>query len=244
VEPLRYDTILFDADETLLDFTQAEAKSLHKVFSASGILFNSAIYENYRAINQKLWEGYEKGSILKNTITDNRFISLFSLYGIEADGVVFNKKYMKELCENVFLLPEAKEICQELSKWVRLYLVTNGPSKIQRCRVEKSGISKYFSGIFVSEEVGFQKPQKGFFDYVFSQIGEFDPKRTIIVGDSLTSDIAGGNNAGIDTCWYNPTGALNQKNVLPTYEIERLEQMWEICKITRFEIKQEMAQSV
>lgn len=226
---MRYDTILFDADDTLLDFKQAEAVALKKVFSAYGYAFDDRVNDKYQAINQGLWKDLENGLITKDIITETRFATLFSQLGIEGDGIAFNRSYIKELAEGGYILEGARELCEELSKSARLYLVTNGISKTQRRRIAKAGVGRYFTDIFISEEVGFQKPQKGFFDYVFAKIHRFNPERTIIVGDSLTSDITGGKNAGIDTCWYNPEGK-DCGGLIPTYEIERLELIHDICR--------------
>lgn len=239
VTPLRYDTILFDADDTLLDFRKAEKEALQKVFTDEGFLLDDALYESYRIINQKLWDDLERGLISKRTLTSTRFCSLFSQFGIAADGVEFNRKYIKALREGGYALDGATDLCRELAKRVRLFLVTNGIAKTQHRRIEKSGIKEFFSGIFISEEIGVPKPHRGFFDFVFSRIKDFDPGKTVIIGDSLAADITGGNKAGIATCWYNPGRRANETGVIPTYEIRELDEVWEICEIPRPEGQRE-----
>ena len=228
---LRYDTILFDIDDTLLDFKKAEKSALKKVFLDHSYPFNDDIERRYNEINKSLWRDFEKGIIEKNIITKTRFQKLFDEIGITADGENFNTLYLAALSEGHDLMNGAIEICEALSKFCRLYFVTNGISKTQHKRIDASGLRPYFLDTFVSEDTGYQKPMKEYFDYVFDRIPDLNLERTLIVGDSLSSDIKGGIQSCIDNCWYNPNSLENTyDDINPTYEIKELNELFSIIK--------------
>lgn len=224
----KYNTILIDADDTLLDFHKAEKEGIKKVFKQNNVEFNEYIFKTYKKINSFLWDEFEKGKIKKDEITSNRFKILFQELNIKADDELFKKEYQEALGEGFYLIDGAREICEELFKKCNLYCVTNGLKKTQESRFKGADLNKYFKGIFVSEEVGYQKPSKEYFDYVFNKIGNIKLSETIIIGDSLSSDIAGGNNAGIDTCWFNPKRLNNNTSLKITYEIKELAELKDI----------------
>ncbi len=227
---MRYHTILFDADGTLLDFKNAEETALKKTFADHGFPFDEQTNHLYQQINHGLWGQFERGEIEKSVISTTRFTRLFQALGIAADGVAFNTEYLYNLGDGSKVLPGAKELCAALAPHCRLYIVTNGISKTQYRRLGGSVIQPYMSDIFVSEDTGSQKPLKAYFDYVFERIPGLDLKKTVIVGDSLTSDIQGGINAGIDTCWYNPSHAENAEQIPVTWEIDDLLDFIEIAE--------------
>lgn len=142
--------------------------------------------------------------------------------GYSADGAAFARDYQLALGEGYYLIDGARELCEKLAGKYRLYCVTNGVAATQHSRLAGSGLNEYFSGIFVSETIGHQKPSRDYFRAVFNAIGRFSPEKAMIVGDSLTSDIAGGKNTGIDTCWYNPSGKTAEPALAADYEIRRL----------------------
>lgn len=223
---LKYDIYLLDADETLFDFNKAEAEALAAAFEHFGFNYSEEIRQKYRIISQKLWRELEDGLITKDELQILRFQNLFSGLNISCDTTRFNGQYLLELGRGIQLLDGALELCQALYKNGKaLYIVTNGILQVQRMRIDNSPIKAYLSGMFVSEEIGFSKPHKQYFEYVFSKIGLHDKAKALIIGDSLTSDIRGGHNAGIDTCWYNPAGTENPTGVTPTYEIQQLSQV-------------------
>lgn len=222
---MRYDTILFDADDTILDFHKAEKEGLKNAFKDNNVLFNDDIFKSYKKINSFLWSEFEKGNIKKEEISKNRFKTLFENLNINGDHNALTKSYEDRLGEGYYLIDGAIEILEELYEKCNLYCVTNGHIKTQTSRFEGAGINKYFKDVFVSEKVGYAKPSKEYFDYVFNKIHNVDLKRTIIIGDSLSSDILGGINAGIDTCWYNPKGTLNTSSLKAVYEIKKLEDL-------------------
>ena len=227
---MKYTILLLDADDTLLDFQRTEEYALSYTFEKYGIAFTDEVRATYKTINHKLWAAFEAGEITKDTILARRFRNTFACLGIKGEMAGFEEEYQLALGRGGFLIPEAMEVCQELSKTCRLYIVTNGVQATQASRMELSGLLPYIQDVFVSETTGYQKPQKEYFDYVFSRIPDFDPAGTLMIGDSLNSDMKGGQNAGVDVCWYNPAGKVNGVKVKPDYEIKNLKDLYAIVK--------------
>jgi len=221
----RYDIFLLDADNTLFDFNMAESNALEIVFQHYGFSYNNDICLKYREINNPLWEEFAKGNITKDEIQTLRFTTLFKEIGVKYNVKDFNNMYLIELGKGSFLIDGALEICKEISAYNKIYIVTNGIMITQKTRIEHSVLRHYISDFFVSETVGYQKPNPLYFDYVFLHIPQIEKDKIILVGDSITADIAGGNNAGIDTCWFNNTGNINNTEIIPTYEIKRLNEL-------------------
>lgn len=224
----RYNNILIDADDTLLDFHKAEREGFKKVFIENNLEYNEYIFKTYKKINSYLWSEFEKGRISKEDITSNRFKILFENLSIQSDDVYIRKEYQKALGEGYYLIDGALELCEALYLKCSLYCVTNGLVQTQQSRFKGAKLNKYFKDIFVSEKVGYQKPSIEYFNYVFNHIPNIDLSKTIIIGDSLSSDIQGGNNAGIDTCWFNPKGIKNETGLKITYEISKLDELKKI----------------
>ncbi len=222
---MRYEIILLDADETLLDFNRAEKEAVEGVLQEYGLPCPKDAWQRYHQINEALWRRYERGEIQRQQIWKIRFETLFQELGIQnaPDYLVFNQSYQTWVGKGAYPLTGAVECCKKLSDMgCRLYIVTNGSSNTQFTRIEASGLSQYILRTFVSEETGYQKPMKEYFDYVFARIPDFSKEKTLLVGDSLTSDIAGGRTAGVDTCWFSPQGGANPA---PTYIIDDLAQL-------------------
>ena len=225
----KYNVLLLDADDTLLDFKATERESVKKVLSEFGVPADDATVSLYSSINKALWKAHERGEISRQEILDRRFTQLFEALSVEADGIEAERRYRFLLGEGKQVIPGALELCERLRKNYRLYIITNGVAKTQRSRLEGSGITSRVDGIFISEEIGISKPNAGFFDAVFAEL-KVPREEALIVGDSLTSDIKGGINAGVDTCWYNPEALVCDGDVLPTYEIDALNKLEELLK--------------
>ncbi|MDR1532597.1 MAG: YjjG family noncanonical pyrimidine nucleotidase [Clostridiales bacterium] len=223
---MKYTTILFDADGTLFDYDKAEALALETALAKYGLPMPPETHLLYRKINQSKWELFEQGAISKIDLQVSRFEGLFSelgLSGIKADK--FNADYLDRLAEGAQLTEYAYEVCAELAKTKRLAIITNGVAKVQFGRIKKSLIKKFITDVFVSEDIGFSKPDARYFDYVFKTLGLRDKSLVLVVGDSLTSDIQGGANYGLDTCYFNPSNKQNSYSVSPTYEIISLTEL-------------------
>ena len=226
---MTYETYLLDADDTLFDFDIAEEHAFRQVFKDAGLVYHADILHLYRGISKTLWEKFERAEITKDELQYMRFHALFAKLNIFMEARQVNDAYVLALGANSYLIDGAEEICKRLTEsGKRIYIVTNGVAITQKMRIRNSIISKYISDLFVSEEVGYQKPRKEYFAYVFSKIPNPDRRKTIIVGDSLASDIAGGMQFGMDTCWFNKDGVKNTTAIKPTYEITRLIELLEI----------------
>lgn len=222
---MRYQTLLLDADGTLLDFKKAEARGIRETFRQHQLYFDEKIMADYSAINKKCWEEFEQGLLDKETLLEERFRRLFHQYKIKADTAAIEKTYQYELGRGAYLIENAYEICEILSNKYDLYIVTNGVAVTQYQRIKDCGLDKLIKGMFISEEIGWKKPQIEFFHYVFEHIEGFDKSRALMIGDSLSADIQGGINAGLDTCWYNPNGLTRPANMEITYEIQDIREL-------------------
>lgn len=224
----KYKYLLFDVDGTLLDFDKAEQYALEYTFRHYDISLTYEINQRYEEINKKLWKDFENGLIDKKTVVYSRFVLLFKEFNIPVDGIAFEDDYQKALGQGYFVLPHTIEVLSALYQKYPLYVVTNGVSQTQYSRLEGTDIKKYFQNIFVSEDIGHQKPSKEYFDYCFKNIDKIDLSKTLIIGDSLSSDIQGGINAGINTCWFNPNH-LDKPEAMPiNYEIHDLRELLQL----------------
>ena len=223
-----YDIIFFDMDDTLFDFAKSEQEAFNKVFDKYNLLSSIKLYEkSYQEISKVLWRDLEDGKMSLIELGSERFRRLFSEHGLEIDVVVFNQEYLEFLGEQTHLVKEAEKVIRDLAH-KRLAIITNGFANVQTSRINNSSLKGAFEHIIISESTGFQKPQTEIFDYAFNKLQITDKDNVLMVGDSLTSDIQGGINYGIDTCWFNPKYKENNTSLKPTYEINKLESLLEI----------------
>ena len=221
---MKYTVLLFDVDETLLDFRAAEAHALRMVFAAHGLPTDGAFVAAYHRINDGLWDRFNRGEIDKKTITDERFARLFAAFSVPLDGAAFNERYLDCLAQFGMPFPDAVPLCRTLYEQGRdMYIITNGIARVQRSRFARSGLAPYFRGAFVSETIGAGKPDRAYFDAALLRIGLSDRSRALVIGDSLHADVEGGLRAGLDTCWcdFHRTGRANPA----TYRVEDFKQL-------------------
>lgn len=220
-----YSTLLFDADGTLFDYERAETWALSETFSQYGHRFEPGYIELYRQANGPLWDALERGEITQDRLKVLRFESLFEVLALEIDPEAFSTSYSRQLGQATFLIEGARDLVATLSARHRLLLLTNGLTDVQRPRFGASDIGHYFMDWVISEEVGVAKPDPRIFDIAFERLGKPDKRDVLIIGDSLSSDMAGGIAYGIDTCWYNPTGRQADPALPVTYQIQDLAQL-------------------
>ena len=199
---MAYDVIFMDIDNTLLDFNAGTADSLRQLLADFGEELTEERLARFFVINDSLWTAYEHGEIEKSYIFPTRFQRWLGEMGIETDWLAANGRYAEGLQQSAILIPHAMELLDALKGKYPLYGVTNGVVTTQTPRLEKSRLNEYFDQVFISEAMGCKKPEKEFFDKCFDAIGPVDKTRCIILGDSLTSDMQGGRNAGITTCFF------------------------------------------
>ena len=216
--------LLLDLDDTILDFHKAEHIALSKTLRSLGLEPTEEVLSRYSVINKAHWERLERKELTRPQVLLGRFETLFREYGIEVDPAECASLYEENLSIGHYFLPGAEEALEVLSKKYKLYLVSNGTAKVQAGRLKSANISHFFDIIFVSQEVGADKPDITYFERVFARIEGFQKEKAIIVGDSLTSDIQGGINAGIRTCWVNPKGKT-ATHIVPDYQIESIAQL-------------------
>ena len=215
-------TVFLDLDDTLFDFHKAEAIALSGMLREIGVNPTEERLTRYSEINKLQWQRLERGEVTREEVLIERFRIFFLEFGIACDAGTARRIYEHRLGIGHYFIDGAEELLRALYGKYDLYLASNGTAKVQRGRIESSGIEKYFKEIFVSQSIGHNKPSKEFFDYCFSRIDSFKKEEAIIVGDSLTSDILGGINAGIKTCLFNPKKKPVTCSVVPDYEITTL----------------------
>ena len=225
---MSYDWIFFDADGTLFDYDAAEAAALRGAFERCALPFDPDVGPRYSEINAAIWRDFELGKITQQRLRTERFNRLFDAVGLTADSAEFSRHYLAILGAQTDLLDGAEGVVRALAGKVRMLLITNGLAEVQQPRFAASSIRDCFAEIVISGEVGLAKPDPAIFDFAFERIGRPVKERVLMVGDNLGSDILGGANYGIDTCWYNPKGALNGHGVEPDFEILELREILEI----------------
>lgn len=225
-------TILWDVDGTLLNFLAAEKAAIRSLFEEYHLgVCSDEMLKRYSSINKNYWEMLERGEIEKKALLVGRFRDFFEKEGIDSSlAAEFNEKYQLRLGDTIIYCDDSLEIVKSLRGKVKQYVVSNGTVIAQTKKLRLSGLGELMDGIFLSEELGVEKPSVRFFDQVFAKIGPVDRSEVMIVGDSLTGDIRGGNNAGILTCWYNPEGTAAKEAVRIDHEIRDLHEVYGLLK--------------
>lgn len=219
----RYRYLLLDADGTLFDFKQAEGQALKRTLQHHQIAYDEQVRALYSRINQSLWEALEQNLMDKERLQSERFRQLLLQLGLSGSPEQLNATYLVELGSCPILIGGAEAVCRILAERYHLAIITNGIASVQRPRFIRSPLADIVRDLFISEEIGFEKPHANYFQHVLRKLEINDHREVLVIGDSLTADIAGGIKAGLDTCWYNPGHRPPDRAVTPTYEIDQLE---------------------
>lgn len=214
----KYDTFLLDADDTLFDFTACCQSALRRAMEENGLPYKEGYHLRYLEINNAQWKKLERGEITRAQLFATRFVLFLRAAGLpEAGAARLNESYVSALSEECVPIEGAEVFLQKLSGMGRVYIVTNGSARIQKGRFARSGFERYLAGVFISEEIGAYKPVLRYYEYVAAHVPAFAPAKTLLVGDSLTSDIALANAAGLDCVWFDRAGAPLAGGAAPTY---------------------------
>ncbi len=225
-----YKYLLWDVDGTVLDFLASERYAIKFLFKKFNLgECSDEMLKTYSAINSKYWQKLERGEMAKQEILIGRFREFFELIGVDTTiAEDFNRDYQVTLGDHIEFVDKAEDILLSQKGKYTIVAVTNGTKIAQEKKLRLSGLDKVFDEIFISENVGLEKPDIKYFDYVFESLGITDKREVLIIGDSLTSDMKGGYNAGIDTCWFNPLHNKNSLNIPVTYEVDDLGKLYDI----------------
>lgn len=232
---MRYKVLLFDVDNTLLDFDANEEESFKSMMNEMGEVWSEAIYETYKTLNTDLWKRIEKNEITVKEGVNRRFADLMEIYGKTVDGTLWETTYRKYLNQGIQEIPDVHQVLGRLQEeGYELYVITNGVTETQESRMARSGLDRYFRAAFISGRIGAGKPSREFFDYVKEHVPGFQEKEALVIGDSLSSDIKGGIDAGIPTCWFTRATDAARKTMLedsglvPDHVIGNLTEIFEV----------------
>jgi 2-haloacid dehalogenase len=223
-----YSWLWFDADGTLFDYNRAEAAALRNTFHSLTLPFEDSYLDVYRKINHGLWQALERQEITQAVLRYRRFELLMEALQVSGSPEQMSSAYVEQLSICSELMEGAYEVLQALHEKSQIAIVTNGLQAVQRGRLENSTIKNFISELIISEEIGAAKPGRAFFEAAFARCGHPAKSEVLIIGDSLTSDIQGGVDYGIDTCWYNPTGEMQPEGLSITYEIRQLRALLDV----------------
>jgi 2-haloacid dehalogenase len=225
---MTYQWLLFDADGTLFDYDKAEEKALGATFAELGLPFRAEYGPLYRRFNAQVWQEFEAGQITAERLRVERFQRLFGAVSLEADPVRFSQRYLPNLALGSDLMPGARELLETLRPRYHLALITNGLRDVQRPRLERAGIAGLFEQVAISEEIGAAKPDPAYFAALFAHLGPLPREEALVIGDSLTSDVLGALNYGLDACWFNPKGLPADPRYPARYQIGALDELYSI----------------
>ena len=222
-----YDIVLLDADMTIWDFEASEKLALQDVVESLGATMTEDVFAFYHKVNSALWKAFDLKQVTKEELAYRRFAELLEYVGKEGEPLALNHYYQQRLGEHSIMLPGGEDMVRRLAERCTLYILTNGMHTAQVGRFEKSPIKPYIKQMFISEDMGCQKPDKEYFDQVFDIIGLTDKSRAVMVGDSLTSDVRGGINGGVDTIWFNAKHKPHDPTIMPTYTAYTMDEIVE-----------------
>ena len=226
---MKYPYLLFDADDTLFDFPKASSRAFEVMCRIHDIPYTPETYSLYHGINVELWAAFDRSEVTKDFVTLERYVRFLKALNLKRDPAACNRDYLAAMGEGVYPLPHAEAVCRELKeRGHRMYIVTNAVASVQRSRLRGSVFAELFEGAFISEEAGAAKPSKAYFDYVRRQLPGMTDENALVVGDSLSTDVQGANNAGLPCCWFNPAGKPRREGLRIDYEIADLRELLEI----------------
>lgn len=221
---------LVDADDTILDFHGASELALKNAFVQSGVIWKEEYLSIFRDVNNRLWEALERREITRDALMEQRFVLLMQRLRLpQVDGMAFNKLFLQTLANTPIYMPGAQSFLQTLGTMGRVYIVTNGTAWIQKSRFTISKLYDYAQDVFISDEIGVNKPAKGYTDYVLAHIDHFDKKRSVWIGDSLSADIKAANEADITSIWFNPDGKV-AADIVPDFEARSFDEVLQILQ--------------
>ncbi len=227
-EKKKYKNLFFDIDNTIFDFNKTEIIAFKKMLKHFNIKYTKDIFIKYQEINHQKWSDYSLGKITRHECVYTRYKDLFKSLNLDLDGVLAEDIYQENLSNEIVYIKDAKKILKKLSKHYNIYFLTNGVSNTQRKRLTNSNLIKYSKGLYISDEIGYQKPQKEFFQYVLNDIKNISKEECLMIGDSLTNDILGANNIGIDAVWFNFEHIKNDTSINSKYVINELKKLLDI----------------
>ena len=226
---MKYPYLLFDADDTLFDFPRSSARAFSIMCRLHNIPDTPEVFQLYFQINQDLWDAFDRGEVTKEFISLERYVRFLRMIGSSEDPVQCDADYSQALGECVFPLPHAEEVCQALwDQGHQLYIITNATASVQRSRLKNSVFSRFITDTFISEDAGAAKPSIAYYEYVRRRLPDLTAENGLVIGDSLTTDILGANNAGLPCCWFNPSKKARPSGLRINYEIADLRQLLEI----------------
>ena len=216
--------LFLDLDDTILDFHKAERLAIARTFESFGLEPTEEVLNLYHEINIRHWQMLERGELTREQVLVNRFGALFEALGKTVDPALCARTYEHNLSIGHYFLPGAEETVKRLHEKYRLFLASNGTASVQHSRMTSAGLYPYFEQVFISQKLGYNKPSREYFDACYARIPDFDVSKALMVGDSLSSDILGGINGGMRTCWVNPEHK-KPGNIVPDFEIENITQL-------------------
>ena len=220
---MKYKVVLFDADDTLFDFKRSETHAFMKTMTEYEDVYDESIHlKAYHEINKRIWKEFEMGEITQKDLKVERFRRLKDVLGLTFLPEEFAQRYMHHLSYASFVYPEAEELMKKLQGKYKMAIITNGLTQVQTRRIRNAPLARYFQDVIISEEIGVSKPNPEIFVHTLEKLGHGETGNVLMIGDSLTSDIKGGEDFGMDTCWFNPEGKENKTAIKPTFEIRSL----------------------